>query len=94
MRSLASDWIQITNREVEALNIIDEWRRDGYSLRIILTEALLRFGKPSAATIDPDQVQELLKQLSLISQMLEQFDKSRSEKLYKNVDISTSSSSL
>lgn len=58
-------------REEKARQVLKAWYEDGYSLRYILTEALLRLEEPQTALVEEAVLEEVNEKLSRISQLLE-----------------------
>jgi len=57
-------------REEKARQVLKSWYEEGYRLRYIMTEALLRFDKPQIDPIEDAVFEEINEKLNRISQLL------------------------
>lgn len=60
-------------REAQALEILDAWGSRGYSVRYVITEALLKLHGPGPESIVDKQIPELSAVLNQVNKLLEQF---------------------
>jgi uncharacterized membrane protein YccC len=74
-------------REEKARQVLKYWYEEGYSLRYIMTEALLRLDEPHVDQTEEATLGEVSEKLNRISQMLEQIGNGQSIEIRKAVRL-------
>jgi hypothetical protein len=68
-------------REEKARQVLKSWYEEGYRLRYIMTEALLKLDEPQSAVIEETVLEKVNGKLSRISQLLEQIGNGQSSEI-------------
>jgi hypothetical protein len=59
-------------REAQALEILEAWCSKGYSLRYVITEALLKLNDPGPESMEDNNIPDLNAVLNQVNKLLEQ----------------------
>jgi len=73
MRAVTSFRLNKDNlREAQALEILEAWCSKGYSVRYVITEALLKLNDPSPESMEDNRIPDLNAVLNQVNNLLEQ----------------------